>query len=126
MRRASLAVIAALFLGATLVPAVPAMAAEFGAIAYDAKTGNAGWSVNQPTPKRAEEVALSNCGTSACKIVLRVKPRMCVALARVEGKKRVGAASRPHRDAARLAALADCKKNNQKSECLIRFSACNR
>jgi hypothetical protein len=123
MRRAAIAVIAALCLAAGA--ALPARAANFGAIAYDQNTGNAGWSINQPTPKRAEEVALSKCGGSDCKVVVRIRPRMCAALAREQGKKRIGAAARRNRDEARLAALADCKKG-QGGECVIRFSDCNR
>jgi Domain of unknown function (DUF4189) len=125
MHRAAFAAVGVLLLASAFAAAAPAQAAEFGALAYDARTGNAGWSIKQPTPHRAEEVALGNCGASDCKIVLRVKPRMCVALARVAGEKHIGAAARPNRDAARLAALADCKKA-KKGECVVRFSDCNR
>jgi len=124
MRRGVLAVIAAAVLGSYLLTAAPARA-EFGAIAYDDATGRAGWSVHQPTAQRAEEAAISNCGASDCKVAVKIGPRMCGALARVGEGKHVGAASRPARDAARLAALTDCRKANL-GECVVRFSECNK
>ena len=74
-------------------------------------TGKYGASWNQSTGKRAEEVALGECGASGCKVVGRVGPRMCGALATTEDGKQAGAAWRKDREAARLAALKSCGKD---------------
>jgi Domain of unknown function (DUF4189) len=124
MHRAVLAAVALLAFGAALVAAAPVRAADFGAVAYDGKTGNAGWSIREPNPKRAEEVALHNCHGD-CKIVVRIAPHHCAALARAGDGKHVGAAARPERDEARRAALGDCEKGSH-GQCVIRFTECNR
>jgi len=111
-------------LATVLLAALPARA-EYGAIAYDGKTGRSGWAVHEPSAPRAAEKAISECGGSDCKVVVKIGPRMCGALARIEGQKHVGAAERPDRDAARLAALNDCKKPNL-GECVVKFNECNR
>jgi len=102
----------------------PSATGYYGAIAWDENTGRRGWSWNQGSPARAEEVALSECGASGCKIILRAGRAMCGALATTETGKYVGAASRRDRDAARLAALTDCPKGNA-GTCIIRTSDCN-
>jgi Trypsin-like peptidase domain/Domain of unknown function (DUF4189) len=107
------------------VAAVSAGRGEFGAIAWDRQSGRRGWSSNQPTAQRAEEVALSQCGTSGCEVITRSGRSMCGALATTENGKYVGAASRSEREAARLAALANCNKGNA-GECAVRFTECNR
>jgi hypothetical protein len=101
--------------------AAPAYA-EYGAIAWDRQTGKRGWSWNQSTQKRADEVALSECGASGCKVIIRAGSGMCAALAATEDGKHIGAAARKDRDAARVASLKDCKGN----ECTVRFSDCNK
>src|SRR5262245_19889544 len=83
--------IALLAFGYTLWPGVPAFAA-YGAIAWDRGTGKYGVSWNQPTPQRAEEVALSECGATSCKVVTKVGPKMCGALALTDDGKHAGAA----------------------------------
>jgi hypothetical protein len=117
-------VIALLAFGYTLWPSVPAFAA-YGAIAWDRGTGKYGVSWNQPTPKRAEEVALGECGSTGCKIVGRVGPAMCGALATTENGKQAGAAWRKDREAARLDALKSCAKAKA-GECVVRASDCNK
>jgi hypothetical protein len=57
-------VVALLAFGYTLLPAMPA-SAGYGAIAWDRDTGKYGASWNQPTPQRAEEAALGECGMIA-------------------------------------------------------------
>ena len=111
----------------TDVPAVPAPAAlgAYGAIAWDRETGRRGWSWNQHTQSRADEVALSECGATGCKVIMRAGRGMCAALATNEAGKFVGAASRKDRDAARLAALKDCEKGNA-GDCTARFTECNK
>ena len=117
-------VIALLAFGYTLWPSVPAFAA-YGAIAWDRGTGKYGVSWNQPTPKRAEEVALGECGSTGCKIVGRVGPAMCGALATTENGKQAGAAWRKDREVARLDALKSCAKAKA-GECVVRASDCNK
>jgi hypothetical protein len=124
MRRATLAAAALLGLGMAQLFTVPAFA-EFGAIAWDKETGKRGWSWNQQTQSRADEVALSECGATGCKIIMRTGRRECAALASNEAGKYVGAASRKDRDAARTAALANCKKGNA-GECTVRVADCNK
>jgi len=98
---------------------------DHGAIAWDRQSGRRGWSWNQPTMHRAEEVALSECGASGCEVITRTGRGACGALATTENGKYVGAASRNEREAARLAALANCNKGNA-GECAVRFTECNR
>jgi len=97
---------------------------HYGAIAWDQDTGKRGWSWSRDSSTRADEVALSECGSSGCKVVLRTGPAMCGALATTEAGKYAGAASRRDRDAARLAALANCQKGNA-GNCIIRVADCN-
>src|SRR5207248_1898671 len=104
MRRALWIAVALLAFGYTLVPSVPATAG-YGAIAWDRETGKYGESWNQSTTKRAEEVALGDCGASGCKVVARLGPAMCGALATTADGKHAGAAWRKDREAARLAAV---------------------
>ena len=111
----------------TGIPAVlsPRARGDYGAIAWDQQTGRRGWSWNQPTALRADEAAMSECGASSCKVIMRTGRAMCAALATTEDGKFVGAASRNNRDAARLAALANCNKGNA-GECIVRMTDCNK
>jgi len=115
--------VALLAFGYTLLPTISAVAG-YGAIAWDRATGKYGVSWNQPTPQRAMEVAVAECGTSGCKVVTKVGPAMCGALATSEDGKQAGAAPRKNRDAARLAALKLCPKTA--GECIVRASDCNK
>jgi len=117
-------VVALLALGYTLLPTIPA-SAGYGAIAWDKGTGKYGVSWNQPTGKRAEEVALGECGASGCEVVQRIVPRMCGALATTADGKHAGAARRKDREAARVAALQNCDKD-QAGECTVRAADCNK
>ncbi len=122
MRRSTLIAVMLPAVGAALLAALPAHAAEYGAIAWDKQTGKRGWSWNQPTQKRADEVAVSECGASDCKVIIRAGPGMCAALASTDDGKHIGAASRKDRAAARVASLKECKGG----ECTVRFSDCNK
>ena len=124
MRRANLTVVALLGLGAVQLTAVPALA-EYGAIAWDKETGKYGASWNEATAQRAAEAALSQCGATSCKVVIRPGRKECAALATTENGKYAGGAARRDRDAARLAALSNCKKGNA-GECTIRVTDCNK
>ena len=109
--------------GSALIPAIPA-AAQYGAIAWDQGTGKYGASWKQPTQQRADEMAIGDCGASGCKIVRRIGPKMCGALALSEDGKMAGAAFRRDLDAARLAALKACPK--KAGECIVRVTDCNK
>jgi Domain of unknown function (DUF4189) len=124
MRNGLWTVVALLALGYTLLPAIPAVAG-YGAIAWDRGTGRYGVSWNQPTPKRAEETALGECGGGGCEVVTRVRPTMCGALATTADGKHAGAAWRKDREAARLAALKNCDKDKA-GECIVRITDCNK
>ena len=78
MRPKVLAATALLGLGMIQLAAVPALA-EYGAIAWDKETGKRGRSWNQQTQSRADEVALSECGTTGCKVIMRTGRRECAA-----------------------------------------------
>ena len=118
-------VVALLAFAYGLMPAISAFAASYGAIAWDQSTGKYGASWNQSTGKRAEEVALGECGASDCKVVGKVGPRMCGALATTADGKHAGAARRKDREAARLAAVKNCDKD-QAGECIVRATDCNK
>jgi uncharacterized protein DUF4189 len=117
-------VVALLAFAYGLMPASPAFAASYAAIAWDEGTGKYGGSFNQPTRKLAEERALGECGASGCKILTWVGPAMCLALATSQDGKQAGAAPRKNRDAARLAALKLCPKTA--GECIVRLTDCNK
>lgn len=109
------------------LPAAPSPAASgyYGAIAWDPENGRRGWSWNQATVDRADELALSECGATGCKVIMRTGRAMCAALATTETGKYVGAARRKDRDTARVAALKDCQKGNA-GECTVRVTECNK
>ena len=116
---------AALVCGAALLSAAPAYAG-YGAIAWEQGTGRHGWSRNQPTQQKADELALSYCGTTSCKVIVRMaSPALCAALATTKDLKTFGAASRKTLPDARLAALTDCQKNNN-GECIVRIGGCSK
>jgi hypothetical protein len=111
-------------LASILLSATPALAA-YGAIAWDKESGNRGWSWNQATAQKAAELALSQCGASGCKVVIRTSAGRCAALATTADGKFAGGAARKTKDEARLAALANCQKGKA-GDCVIRVSDCNK
>jgi hypothetical protein len=128
MGRAMLAA-AAVAISFGLFGTAPALAA-FGAMALDEDTGRYGASWNEQTQKRAEDDALKGCNSPGCKIVFRVQPRRCGALATGDkgktGKVAWGGKNNAAtRDAAKLAALENCQKNTS-GKCEVRESECNR
>lgn len=124
MRRALLTTVMLLAFGAAALPAPPA--AAYGAIAWDKETGRYGWSRNQTTPQKAAELAISGCGATGCKVVIRMtSAALCGALATTQDGKTAGGAARKNVADARLAALANCQKAN-KGECVIRIGECSK
>jgi uncharacterized protein DUF4189 len=117
-------VLALLAVASGLLPAAPAFAG-FGAIAWDAATGKAGWVWNQPTKEKAADQAINKCGASGCKVIIRTDAKRCAALATTQDGKTAGAASRQTKDAARLAAISDCQKRKA-GDCVVRTSDCNK
>jgi hypothetical protein len=107
-----------------LLAAGPAFAG-YGALARDQGTGKFGLSWNEETARRAEEVAMRDCGEGSCKIVFRMGPHQCGAIATPEKGKAWGAAYKDRRDAAELSAMKDCQKNTGE-QCKIRAGGCNR
>ena len=99
-------------------------AGQYGAIAWDRESGRYGASWNQDSPSHAEEVALSDCGATDCKVIIRTNRATCAALATNDSGKYAGGASRRDREAAKLAALANCQKGNA-GNCIVRMTACN-
>ena len=124
MRRAISPITAMLALASILFAATPALAA-YGAIAWDKQSGKRGWSWNEATAQKAAEVAISECGASGCKVIMRTGAGQCAALATIDTGKFVGAAARKTKDEARLAALANCQKGKA-GDCIVRVSDCNK
>jgi hypothetical protein len=104
--------------------AAPALA-EYGALARDDTTGKYGLSSNEETQSKADDVATKECGSDGCKIVFRMGPRLCGAIATAESGTAWRAATRPDKAATELAAMNDCQKHT-KGQCKVRSSACNR
>ena len=63
---------------AMLTGAAPAFA-SFGAIAYDQATGRYGFSWNEASQDRANQLALKDCGSDKCRVI-PVPPAKCGAL----------------------------------------------
>jgi hypothetical protein len=123
MQRANAIAAATAAIVLTLAAAAPADAG-YGAIAYDQQSGKQGSSWNQPTPARANELALKECASADCQ-VHPVEPAGCGALATSEDK-RWGGADRETLDAAKRDAVAHCQNHNPAGQCTVRLSGCNK
>ena len=99
--------------------------AGYGAIAYDQQNGKQGASWDQPTPARANELALKECASAEC-IVHPVVPAGCGALARSDKDKAWGGADRETLDAAKRDAVAHCQTHTATGTCAVRLSGCNK
>jgi Domain of unknown function (DUF4189) len=110
--------------GAVTLGAPPAVAG-YGAVAYDAATGRYGFAWNEKTAHEAEEIAVRDCKSKGCKVVIPVGPRECAALASSENGKVWGGKKAPSRDSAKLGALENCQKRTA-GKCEIRGSECNK
>jgi Domain of unknown function (DUF4189) len=106
-----------------LAIAVPAFA-EFGALAHDDSTGKYGLSSNENTQSKADDVAVKECGGDSCKIIFRMAPKECGAIATGESGTAWGG-GKGSKAAAELAAVQNCQKRT-KGQCKVRGSECNR
>lgn len=102
----------------------PALA-DFGAIAYDQHNCAVGRSWHYESPRRAAEMALSECGHPGCQVILEVGPGQCGAIAITDNCHGYGWAKRESRDAARFAAMENCQHYNA-GQCTVRTVDCNR
>jgi hypothetical protein len=124
MLRVTSFTVAVLALASILLAATPAFA-TYGAIAWDKESGKRGWSWNQPTSQKAAEVAISECGASGCKVVIRTGTGVCAALATTADGKFAGGAARKTKEDARLAAMTNCQKGKA-GDCVVRVTDCNK
>src|SRR3954451_8332450 len=97
----------------------------YGAFAHDDISGRYGASWNQGSQARADEAALKGCASGSCKIVFRITAQQCGAIAMTDNGKIWGGATRPDRDAAQRAAVANCEKRSD-GLCRLRSVECNR
>jgi Domain of unknown function (DUF4189) len=110
---------------ASLVAGIRPAQAQYGAIAYDSANCAWGDSWNYANQAAANTRALADCKGDGCKIVAPIAPHFCGALASTANCKGWGAATRPTKDAALLAAMQDCQHYNT-GQCTVRASDCNR
>jgi Domain of unknown function (DUF4189) len=99
--------------------------AAYGAFALDDAAHKYGYSWNKESAREADDAALKGCATDKCKVVFRVGPKQCGAIAMTTDGKAWGGAQRDRRDAADLAAIENCQKRTS-GQCKIRASECNR
>jgi hypothetical protein len=107
-----------------LTAASPALAG-YGAFAHDESTGKYGFSWNEANQRQAEDAAIKSCNTTGCKVVFRVGPKQCGAIALTDDGKIWGGAYRPTKAAAELAAIQNCQKRT-KVQCMVKGAECNR
>lgn len=116
-------IFAAAALLAALLSAAPAFA-DYGAIAYDQHNCAVGRSWRFDSPRRAQDVALSECGHPGCRVVLEVGPGQCGAIAITNDCHGYGWARRDTREAAQLSAIQNCQHYNA-GQCSVRAVDCN-
>jgi clan AA aspartic protease (TIGR02281 family) len=97
----------------------------FGAVAVDQTTAKYGFAWNEDTQTHADEAASQACNAEDCKIVFRVPPNRCGALATAERGNAWGGHVNTMRDTAQLRALENCQKRTS-GKCVLRGSECNR
>ena len=99
--------------------------AAYGAFAFDHATGKFGFSVNKETQGRADDSALQGCANKTCRVVFRVGPQMCGAIAISDNGEVWGGATRPQSDSAEVAALQNCQRRTGR-QCNVRGAECKR
>ena len=107
-----------------LMAAGPALAG-YGAFAHDEASGKYGFSWNEANQKQADDAAIKSCNTTACKVVFRLGPKLCGAIAVTDDGKIWGGSTRPTRAAAELAAIQGCQKRT-KVQCQVKGAECNK
>jgi hypothetical protein len=107
-----------------LIAASPALAG-YGAFAHDESTGKYGFSWNEANQKQAEDAAIKSCNTTGCKVVFRLGPKQCGAIALTDDGNIWGGAERSTKAAAELAAIQNCQKRT-KVQCKVKGGECNR
>lgn len=109
--------------GLFFLSATQALAA-YGAFAYDQGTGRYGFSWNRASQEAANDAAIRGCRSSDCKVVFRIGPRQCGAVALSGNNKGWGGAKRSSRETAELAAVQNCEKRAG-GQCKVKGSDCN-
>jgi clan AA aspartic protease (TIGR02281 family) len=108
------------------VPVTPQLGyGGFGAFAHNESSGRHGFSWNEDDQPRADYAALRSCAANGCKVVFRLGPRLCGAIALTDDGSVWGGATRPTRAAAELAAFQNCQKR-AKVQCQVKAAECNR
>src|SRR5436309_15961501 len=82
-------------------------------------TDSPGTKLTSPMP------SMRGCGSRDCKVVFRVGPRQCAAIALTEDGKVWAGSTRPTKGPAELAAVQGCQKRTL-VQCRLRDAACNR
>jgi hypothetical protein len=123
MRRTG--VIAPIFAAAVLTLGAAPAFAEYGAFAHDEASGKFGFSWNEANQRQAEDAAIKGCNVTSCKVVFRVGPKQCGAIAMTDDGKIWGGSTRPTKAAAELGALEGCQKRT-KVQCKVKGAECNR
>ena len=112
------------FAALVLMTASPALAA-YGAFARDESTGKYGFSWNEANERQADDAAIKSCNTTGCKVVFRVGPKLCGAIAVTDDGKIWGGSTRSTKAAAELAAIQGCQKRTE-VQCAVKGSECNK
>src|SRR5713101_6926506 len=115
---------AAGFAALILMAARPALAG-YGAFAHDEASGEYGFSWNEANQRQADDAAIKSCNTTSCKVVFRLGPKLCGAIALTDDGKIWGGSTRPTRAAAELAAIQGCQKRT-KVQCQVKGAECNK
>lgn len=102
----------------------PALADNYGAIAYSQSSGAVGWSYDYPSRKAAEGTALGNCQGhgGGCSVAFWFSNN-CGALA-ASADRSIGWGWADNRFAAQARALDECRKHGR-AGCQIRAWSCN-
>jgi clan AA aspartic protease (TIGR02281 family) len=108
------------------IPVTPQLGyGGFGAFAHNESSGRYGFSWNEYDQPRADYAALQSCAANGCKVVFRVGPKLCGAIAVTDDGRVWGGATRPTRADAELAAFQNCQKRT-KVQCQVKGVECNR
>jgi hypothetical protein len=102
--------------------------AEYGAIAYDRTNCAWGRSWNFDDQRGADDRAMSECsaGGSNCRVVARMGPGECGAVAVTESCNGYGWATRSTISEAQIVALEQCRNYNPRLDCTVKVSVCSR